>query len=507
MVNISEHSSIAGFDPLLPQYHFVGPQPYCVPFDPNGAIYWKEKYHLFYIFQNPDLPNNGNCWGHVSSKDLLNWHIHPAALEPSQDSPELGIYSGCAIVNKKGVPTLVYFGIKSGICIATSTDDDLENWQKSAHNPVIPIPAEGEPGFNVYNVFDPHVWIEGDAYYAVLGGKVLPDKKFDTLYMFKSHNMINWEYMHKFYDPNPQWTDEKEDCACPDFFKLGNRHVLLCISHPDGTRCYLGDYKDHKFIPEEHIRMNWNGGSCFAPETLLDNQNRRIMWAWVCEHRFKRSKSTEWSGVMTLPRELNLDADGKLLITPVEELKKLRTNPHQWNNIDFKKSLSHELDGIESRNLELVINADIAAHGGSLILKLACDPEGREETSIIFNFQTSVLSIDCSKSSLDTDCYYPERWVGAPFGGDIEDVKAHIDNVPKQSMKFPLWNAKDLTLNIFLDSSILEVFINDRQCMTQRLYPTLAGSNRAKIIVSNDKIKVNHISAWDIAPIKYSKHM
>ncbi len=50
-------------DPYRPEYHFVTPEGLCGPFDPNGALYWKGRYHLMYIFQN----EKGHCWGHVSS--------------------------------------------------------------------------------------------------------------------------------------------------------------------------------------------------------------------------------------------------------------------------------------------------------------------------------------------------------------------------------------------------------------------------------------------------------
>ena len=42
-------------DPHAPLHHFIAPEGNCMPFDPNGAVFWKGKYHLFYIFQDPKL--------------------------------------------------------------------------------------------------------------------------------------------------------------------------------------------------------------------------------------------------------------------------------------------------------------------------------------------------------------------------------------------------------------------------------------------------------------------
>ncbi len=227
-------------DPHRPRYHFVVPEGRAMPFDPNGCLFWKGRYHLFYIFQDPDLPKGGHCWGHALSRDLLHWVHHPTALAPREGDPDVGIFSGNGLVNGDGVPTLIYFGIDAGICIATSTDDDLEVWEKSPANPVIPVPKPGEPGHGVYNVFDPHAWLEDGTYHVVLGAKVLPDSEYDTVYHFTSSNLTEWDYVGQFYEPNHDWTGPEEDCACPDFFRIGHCHMLLCISNPRGCRYYLG---------------------------------------------------------------------------------------------------------------------------------------------------------------------------------------------------------------------------------------------------------------------------
>jgi len=110
-------------DPLRPTYHFVAPEGIAMPFDSNGCIYWKGKYHLLYIFQDLNLPNGGHCRGHVSSIDLLHWTHHPTALAPLPGDPDQGIFSGNAFVNKQGEATILYHGCGVGNCIATSSED------------------------------------------------------------------------------------------------------------------------------------------------------------------------------------------------------------------------------------------------------------------------------------------------------------------------------------------------------------------------------------------------
>jgi beta-fructofuranosidase len=86
-----------------PTYHFVVPEDYAKPADPNGAMWWNGRYHLGYIYQD----NGVHFWGHVSSRDLLHWRHHQPWLFPTTDSPEEGIFSGNGFINKQGEATLL----------------------------------------------------------------------------------------------------------------------------------------------------------------------------------------------------------------------------------------------------------------------------------------------------------------------------------------------------------------------------------------------------------------
>ena len=477
-------------DPHRPRYHFTAPEGLSMPFDPNGCLCWKGKYHLFYIFQDPGLPRGGHCWGHASSIDLVHWTHHPTALAPAPGDPDVGIFSGNGFVNKDGIPTLIYFGIDAGVCIATSEDDDLDHWTKSPHNPVIPVPKEGEPGHGVYNVFDPHCWVEGETYYVALGGKVLPGKEYDTVFLFKSTDLINWDYVRPFYEPNADWTGPEEDCACPDFFRLGDRHMLLCISHPRGCRYYLGRYEDETFHPEEHHRMNWPGGTCFAPESLLDDRGRRIMWAWVLDRRPREMAETVgWSGVMTLPRVLSLAEDGSLRIEPVEELQSLRLNHRRCEDLKLAADTELVLDDVSGDCLEMAaeIQPGTASEVGVIVRR---SPGAEEQTAIAWTPGAKCLRIDFSRSSLDRIIKYYEFCMR---GGEANP------EVQFQEAPLELRDGESLELRIFLDHSILEVFANGRQCVTQRIYPTRADSTGVALFSRGGDAEVSTLDAWDLA--------
>lgn len=461
-----------------------------MPFDPNGALYWKGSYHLFYIFQEPSLPKGGHCWGHASSPDLIHWAFHPTALAPAKEDPEVGIFSGGAFVNKKGVPTIIYHGLDAGTCIATAEDDQLIRWKKSPHNPVIPETKEGGKGWGVYNVFDPHAWVEGDTYYVILGGKVKPHDIRDTAYLFKSNDMICWEYLRPFYSPHPEWTGPEEDCACPDFFQLGNRYMLSCISHPRGARYYLGRYQDGTFVPEEHHRMNWPGGSCFAPESLLDNRQRRVYWAWVLDQRKGEGVVKNELGVMTMPRVLSLDASGQLLINPPDEFESLRRNPRRQESLTVTAGQEIRLKGIEGDVMELALEA-VVPQAGVFGIKMRMTPDGDEQTAIILDTSAHTLSVDTARSSLSSDISQRFPIINAEFRSEVRLQTAPFKMKPEELLQ----------LRIFVDKSILEVYANGRQCVTQRIYPSRPDSLGVVLFSQQGTTIVRSLDAWDMAAI------
>ena len=134
-----------------------------------------------------------------------------------------------------------------------------------------------------------------------------------------------------------------EDISCPNFFQLGDKWMLLCISHPLGCRYYIGDWdaKAEQFVPETHGRMNWRRDEqslfgqppwrvdFFAPESLLTPDGRRVMWAWLATIG-NSAGAMDNRTIQSLPRELSLSGDGNLRIKPLRELETLRGDP--WSS-------------------------------------------------------------------------------------------------------------------------------------------------------------------------------
>jgi beta-fructofuranosidase len=358
-----------------PQFHFVAPEGHCSPFDPNGALYWNGRYHLFYLIGTYE--EGQTSWGHASSADLLHWRHHPRALVP--DAGEEHMFSGDAFVTRDGTPALVYHSVGHGNCIATAADEDLIEWQKSPANPVMPNPA-----------WDPAAWREDDVYYSLSGSN--PEHEPDELTLYRSENLEEWERRHQFVFSPEEW-DVGADYSCPDFFPLGDRHVLLFISHDRGAQCLVGRYEDERFYPEDHYRMNWPGGTLFAPESLVDDDGRRIFWAWVPEARTPEAQlESGWSGVMSLPRTLSLDDVGRLLVRPVNELERLRSNHRSDRNFQVGSGRNHRLSDAGGRHLELSV--EVAPETADEVGITVCrSPDGEEQTAVSYVPSEEVLRV------------------------------------------------------------------------------------------------------------------
>jgi sucrose-6-phosphate hydrolase SacC (GH32 family) len=483
-------------DPHRPRYHFL----HCeagdaMPGDANGAIYWKDRYHLFYIFQRQEPVSKQivHCWGHASSVDLLHWEHHPTALDVAPDDPDRGIFSGNAFVTKEGIPAILYHGVDAGNCIALAQDDLLIRWKKLADNPIVPMPKPGTAEYGKYDSWDPHGWLEGDTYYAIFGENPGTGTK---AALFKGPSLTQLKFVGPFmaYD---RWSEPGEDISCPDFFPIGNKHMLLCISHMRGARYFVGQWDRNKgvFTPEFHGRMNWPGGAFFAPETLLDAKGRRILFAWCLDERPRAARiASGWSGVMSLPRVLSLSDDGTLRIEPVEELKQLRSVA-LCNRVNISLPADQEwvLNDVQGDSLEIEVELqpEENAECGVVVRRT---PDGEEQTVISFRPDKGVLKIDVSKSTLDPAIRYRSWCLWRPQDPADAERRVLVQEAP-----LALEQGEPLRLRIFLDRSMLEVFANERQCLTQRLWPTRSDALGVSLFSRGRPTRVTTLNAWRMA--------
>lgn len=446
-------------DPHRPGYHFVIPEGTGMPFDPNGAIFWKGRYHLFYIFQD----RRGHNWGHVSSTDLFHWRHHPTGLTA-------GMFSGNCFLNREGRPTLCYHQVGQGNAMAVALDDDLNEWRKLDSNPITPATSPGDPHHERYRSWDPYGWLEGDTYYAIFGG--------ETPGVARAPDLAGpWSYVGDLMANAVDGVSIHEDVSCPDLFRLGNRDVLLCISHRLGARYYLGTWKAGQFHPDFHERLSWVDNAYFAPETLLDDRGRRILWAWLLDGPgFQTRGDGGWSGTLGLPRVLTLGPDGTLRMNPPPEIERLRLNPVRLADLAVPADGEITAAGISGTSLELELGVDPAG-ARRCGLKVCCSPDGEEQTLVAYDAAAGKLVVDTTRSSA---------------GSGPRSVEAGPFRLPA---------GEPLRLRVFVDKSVVEVFANDgRQAVMRRLYPSRPDSTGVRVFAEGGPVRVTQLRAWELMP-------
>jgi len=499
-------------DKYRPAYHFCVPEDVAIPGDPNGAFYYKNRYHLMYLYNRQ---GSGFSWGHVSSSDLLHWRHHPDALSPGNGDD--GVFSGGAFVDKNGKATLSYWEFiksgnnepevfkkrKTGISIAESEDESFDTWKKSSSNPIIRSTDWGitetkdENGKEViYGSADPsNIW-EKDGKYYMLTGNLLVLNKYgrkdsspakyqgDHSYLFVSNDLKKWQYLHEFYQSDRKWTDKSEDNMCASFMplpsnadggKFSGKHLLLFISHNKGCQYYVGSYRNDRFYPNNHGRMTWKDNAYFAPEALIDGKGRQIMWSWIFDDRPDSIKKfSGWTGAYGLPRTLWLGDDGTLRMRPIRELQNLRLNERVKTNFTIKANSDLELEGFGKELLELEITVEPGS-AKEVGVKVNCSPDGREQTVLYYDNSEKMLKVNTMQSSTG-------------YGRKI------IETAPFSAEK-----SKPVVLRVFVDKGIVEVYANDRQAIARSVYPQLGGKG-VRLFANGGDVKVVSVKAWELSP-------
>ena len=449
-------------DPARPGYHFVIPEGVAMPFDPNGATYWKGRYHLFYIFQDSRLGRKSDHWGHMSSADLFHWRHHPTGLLD-------GMYSGNCFLNEDGVPTICYHQKGQGNAMAVALDDELNEWKKLDSNPITPDTKDGDEHHGKYRSWDPFGWLEGDTYYAIFGGQRPAVAKAPAL-------EGEWKYAGDLFAHGVEGVSLDEDVSCPDLFELGGRHVLLCISHRLGCRYYVGEWKNEQFHPESHAQMSWIDNSVFAPESLVDDRGRRIMWAWILDEPLFGARAKHgWSGTLSLPRVLSLGEDGLLRMDVPEEIEALRSGEVRRGSFVVPADEETPMDGVAGNSLELLLEME-SAEASRFGVKLCVSPDGQEQTPIFYDAEEKLLKLDTRKSG-------------------PEDTPKAVEAAPLE-----LRAGERLKLRIFVDKSVVEVFANSRQAIARRIYPSRQDSIGVRVFSAGGAARVHSFETWKITP-------
>jgi beta-fructofuranosidase len=467
-----------------PIYHYVNPEG--VLNDPNGLCYWQDRWHLFYQAYPPE--DTRQHWGHAISDDLIHWRDLPYCIYPD---PEECCFSGSTLVEADRVIAM-YHGTKVGNMVATSSDPLLLNWQKVANKAVIPMGPDLP-----YSVFDPCIWRQGDFYYSLSGGVQYEgpgDKPVAADFLFRSSDLEHWEYLHPFVE-NDRFTRVGDDGACPYFWPIGDKHILLFFSHINGGQYLIGNYDTsrQKFVVTNGGGFNFGPvgpAGVHAPSATPWGDDVMVIFnvnaGW---------KSDGWNQIMSLPRQLSLGERDELLMKPAGEIESLRSAREVPVVLALPANTDVAVPSASGDAIEIV--ATIEVQDAKMVQISVLSAPALEETTVIRFYpnrghrdrtvvdgkpvwlpNNSLISLDTSLSSV----------------GDVpvraaETAEVRIDR------------DEPVRLRIFVDRSIVEVFVNDRQCVATRVYPTRDDSTHVFMRAQGGNARIADLCVYDMASI------
>jgi beta-fructofuranosidase len=218
---------------------------------------------------------------------------------------------------------------------------------------------------------------------------------------------------------------------------------------------------------------------------LRDDQNRVLMWGWLIEERSSAAQlEAGWSGVMSLPRVISPGRDGWLRIQPAPELQALRRAHHHLADVALPASpeifqfLAGD-SGYQGDSLEMIAELSLGS-ATEVGINVRCSPDEAECTRIVYDRAREEVRLDLEQSSADPAT---ERAVyRAPF-------------VPMDGADDPI------RFHIFVDHSVVEVFVDERICLTGRIYPTRTDSQGVAVYARESDARLVALDAWTLANI------
>lgn len=441
-----------------PAYHFTPPGQWMN--DPNGLVYYKGQYHLFYQHYPAGNVWGPMHWGHAVSKDMVHWQDRPIALAP--DAHGL-IFSGSAVVDwnnasglgTKANPPLVaiytYHNEKfkeAGLTypqsqgIAYSTDAG-ETWHKYKGNPVL-VPPEGKPDFR-----DPKVM-----WHPASKSWIMTLAVGDHTEFYRSSDLKSWSFLSAF---GKEIGAHGGVWECPDLLPMKvketgeTKWVLIQSLNPGGpnggsaTQYFVGDFdgRDFKLDPKYAAQLSAKGPQWldwgrdnYAGVTWSDvpkADGRTLMMGWMNNWDYGQVvPTTAWRGAMTLPRELTLHFDGTNYLVksePAVEVDRLKGRTYTSVPQTVSEALAVDMPAKSVMQSSIDVQFAKPADGTMAYLELSND--AGDIYKIGYDATANSFFSDRRKSGLvDFSDKFAASVHSAPrnVAADVIDMKVFVDH-------------------------------------------------------------------------------
>ena len=434
----------------------------------HGMMYSGGRYHLFFQ-KNANGPYMSRLhWGHISSANLCDWRDEPIAVAPGADYDLKGCWSGCIYDADDGTPTILYTAVdnqKATIAQAKALDDGLAAWEKQG------IVINGRPAGLSDDFRDPYYFEANGRKYIIVG---------------TSKNGLGACTLHEYQDG--QWTNDgtiffQGSTASqhgtfwemPNVTPMGNdKYLFTCtpLGTAAGVRtlCWVGTIgTDGTFAPIggqagglQYLEMGGisrDGYGLLSPTILTSDLSPLTspLLIGIVPDKLPTQTNYEmgWAHNYSLPREIALDADGALVQKPYSGLTALRSATAVSTTLTA--AATAQLAPVGGRQLEPLGDFDITTGTcGFSFLK-----SGTGEARLTYDADRGTLTLDLTAlQRLPND------------GGSYNGI--YTAAVPGRLTR----------LHVYLDGSILDIFVNDRWAYCVRLFPTDGSATEAEVFTT-----------------------
>lgn len=485
--------------------------------DPNGPLYHKGYYHLFYQY-NPDSAVWGNItWGHAISTDLIQWKYLPISMVPDHWYDINGVWTGSATILPDGKIMMLYTGdtdqyvqVQNLAYPANLSDPLLLDWVKYPGNPVLTPPE----GIGYKDFRDPTTaWVGPDGVWRLMiGSKV---NKTGISLVYKTTNFTSYELVGNLHGVSGTGMWE-----CVDFYPVstmsqngldtsangpGMKHLLKASLDDNKQDHYaLGRYdvETETWVPDNPemdvgIGLRLDYGKYYASKSFYDqNKGRRILWGWVGETDSEADDLLKgWASLQTIPRVVTYDAKtgSNILQWPVEEVESLRTVNIDVDDVILQPGSVVNLNITSAAQLdisaEFVVDAEaVNAQVGDDVIN-NCSPAAVRQA--LGPFGLLVLA-DESLSELTPVYFYIAKTSDGTLRNwfctdQSRSTKASGVDKEIYGGPVPVLDGEKYSMRLLIDHSIVEAFAQGgRTCITSRIYPTKAINGAVKVFLFNN---------------------
>ena len=430
-----------------PQYHFTAPKGWLN--DPNGLVYYKGEYHLFYQYYPDDIMWGPMHWGHAVSRDLIHWDNLPIALFPDGNGT---VFSGCCIVDARNDSGLFPEG--EGLvafytghvdrpgqlpiehqCIAFSRDCG-RTWEKYEGNPILEAPDTPD----AYDFRDPKVfWHEESGKWIMfLGGGFYR--------VYSSEDLLHWKLESEslIYEEFPDFS----------LVKVENTGESKWILNLAGFKYYICSFDGKRFIREEGPYTADFSDGCQATQTFSNMPDgRTVMIAWMRDG--SRGPTFPWRNSMTVARELTLrrmpDGTHRLVQRPVKEIAFIEKNRLYLSNLVVKpgEDVLKDVCGTVAEVNAVIIPSE----KGRVTFRFLSDD--RQFTQLVADLDNGQYFLDYTAGNTP-QWRHTQTAMDAWYFSTSEKIK-----VRGKCYSAPMNDREEIRMKALIDRTSVEIFLED----------------------------------------------